>query len=150
MPPYLARWTGFVLGWVSAAGLRFYRQALAPLGIDEQHLIVLLTLENLGPQVQRRLSERAPIDTATMVRVVNDLERMGLAKRQLHPTDRRAYRVHLTDAGQRVIREAEEISDRGTEGFFGVLSTEEQRTLRELLVRLAEEVPPTNPARANE
>jgi DNA-binding MarR family transcriptional regulator len=135
-PAALARWTGFLLAWVAATGGEHYGRALSGLGLKDQHLGVLVLLRD-GPQVQARLSEQLGVFKPVMVGLVNDLEEMGLVVRRRHPTDRRAVQVHLLKAGEQRIREAERISARASEEFFGVLTPEERRTFHELLAKLA-------------
>lgn len=141
LPPYLAQWPGFVLGRVAEMGNRLFDAALAPLNITGHHLGVLMVLAHLGPQVQAHISDPVQIDKATMVRLINDLEQRGLVERRPHPGDRRAVLVHITDAGRNTVHEATAIGERVTEELFGVLSVAEQRTLRQLLVRIAERAP---------
>jgi hypothetical protein len=71
--------------------------ALRPLGIELRHFAVLLVLVNRGPTEQRDLVEATGSDNAGIMRVVDDLERKGLAVRKSVPGDRRvrAVRSHL-------------------------------------------------------
>lgn len=78
----------------------------------------MLTLLRDGPLVQARLSERLGVFKPVMVTLVNELEAMGLVRRQPHPTDRRALEVHLLLAGQRRVEEAEAVSERASAEFF--------------------------------
>jgi MarR family transcriptional regulator, lower aerobic nicotinate degradation pathway regulator len=142
LPTFLTRWTGFVLGHVAELSDTRFQRALEPLGIAEQHVGVLLLLEHLGPQVQAHMSPYLRIDKATMVRLVNDLERARLVERRPNPHDRRAVLVHLTDAGQHAITEVNAIMERVAAEVFGVLTPDEQQTVRRLLTRVAEHVPP--------
>lgn len=143
-PVALARWTGFLLAWVAATGGQHYGKALSGLGLKDQHLGVLVLLQD-GPMVQARLSERLGVFKPVMVSLVNDLEAMGLVVRRRHPTDRRAVKVHLLEAGEQRIREAERVSARVSDDFFGVLTPEERRTFHALLTKLA-----TGPDRSEE
>lgn len=137
MPECLSQWTGFALGWVSGLGLQFYEAALAPLHLRAGQLAILTLLDNEGAVVQARLSERLQIDKATMVSLLNDLEQQGLIERRPHPSDRRAFEVHLLEPGQQRIKQAEHVSAVATKRFFGVLTAVEQQTLHTLLSRLA-------------
>lgn len=141
IPPSLARWPGYVLGWISATGLAFYERSLAPLGIKAPHVSVLVILEAEGEMVQARLSDRLRIDKATMVAVLNDLEGKKWIARSPHPNDGRAYLVRITAAGTKALAGIKDISDEGTQAFFAALSPAEQKTFHELLIKLA--TPPT-------
>jgi DNA-binding MarR family transcriptional regulator len=51
---------------------------------------------------QRELVDATGSDKASMVRVVDDLERLGLALRSAFPGDRRMHAVTLTEEGLRI------------------------------------------------
>ena len=74
--------------------------ALRPFGMDDRHLGVLRALGRLGPSSQRRLVDTLGTDKSSMVRTVDDLERLGLVWRAPATGDRRAYAVELTPAGR--------------------------------------------------
>src|SRR5215472_17839856 len=59
--------------------------ALEPLGIQGRHYGVLYQIEVHGPLSQRRLMDLTGEDRTAMVRTVDDLEQLGLAKRQPDP-----------------------------------------------------------------
>ncbi len=110
--------------------------ALAPLGLRRRHYATLGILAIEGPLSQQALSGRIPIDRATMVQIIDDLEALGLAERQPEPSDRRAYQIALTAPGQSVLREAgRRVAAAETEGLKP-LSHAERKTLDRLSRRL--------------
>ena len=136
-PAALARWTGFLLAWVAADGGDHYGRALSEVGLKPHQLGVLVLLEEEGPLVQARLSERLGVFKPVMVTIINDLEAMDLVQRRPHHRDRRATQVHLLPRGTERVREAERVSARASDEFFAVLGQEERRTFHELLSKLA-------------
>ena len=60
-------------------------EVLRPLGIELRHFAVLIVLVDRGPTEQRDLVEATGSDKAGIMRVVDDLERKGLAKRKSVP-----------------------------------------------------------------
>src|SRR4051794_37021778 len=88
-------------------GLTVLRDALAPLGIQGKHFHVLQALSIHGPASQRELIDRLNSDNAAMVRIIDELEALGLGRRQPAPTDRRAHSVSITPAGRRLLDRAE-------------------------------------------
>ena len=82
--------------WRAAAVMS---EALRPLGIELRHFAVLLVLVNRGPTEQRDLVEATGSDKAGIMRVVDDLERKGLAVRKSVPGDRRVRAVEITPKG---------------------------------------------------
>jgi DNA-binding MarR family transcriptional regulator len=137
IPECLSQSTGFVLHWVSKLAEQIYTNAVATIGLRPYQVAILQMLEAEGAMVQARLSDRLHIDKATMVTLLNELEQQRLVERRPHPSDRRAFEIHLLEAGQQRVREAEQVSVVATKQFFSALSPIEQQTLHELLSRLA-------------
>src|SRR5437870_6325356 len=75
-------------------------QALVPFGFERRHLMVLMRLHACGPLAQRDLVAQTDHDKASIVRIVDDLERLDLASRELVPGDRRLRAVTLTEHGR--------------------------------------------------
>jgi DNA-binding MarR family transcriptional regulator len=126
---------GLLLRLAQRRAARTFSAALAPLGIEGKHFGVLLELARGGSGSQRELIERTGGDKSSMVRIVDELERRGLAERQPAEGDRRAYAVRLTPAGRELFAEARRIADGvGTHLVAGLTPTE-QDSLRDLLRR---------------
>ncbi|GGM67072.1 MarR family transcriptional regulator [Longimycelium tulufanense] len=64
---------------------------------------VLATLVQFGPQRMSVLAERERVRMPSMTDVVARLERLGLARREPDPADRRAVLASATDEGCRLI-----------------------------------------------
>jgi DNA-binding MarR family transcriptional regulator len=114
---------------------RTFVAALQPLGIEGRHYGVLYHVELLGPLSQRRLMDLTGEDRSSMVRTMDDLERIGLAERRPDPTDRRAHAVELTDAGRRVLVEAGAIAEGVAGSMLDIFTPHERDTLFALLER---------------
>ncbi len=137
MPECLSQSTGFVLHWVAKLAEQIYTNAVATIGLRPYQVATLQMLEAEGAIVQARLSDKLHIDKATMVTLLNELENQGLVERRPHPSDRRAFEIHLLEAGQQRVREAEKVSIAATKQFFSTLLPAEQQTLHKLLSQLA-------------
>ncbi|WP_436531672.1 MarR family winged helix-turn-helix transcriptional regulator [Actinoplanes sp. HUAS TT8] len=109
--------------------------ALAPFGIERRHLVVLMRLNASGPLNQRDLVAQTDHDKASIVRIVDDLERLGLASRELVPGDRRLRAVTLTDHGHDVFARAYEAAAPVSAAATAPLSPEQNEQLQ-LLLRL--------------
>lgn len=72
-----------------------------------------------------------------MVALIDDLERRGLARRDPHPIDGRAYAVAITTAGRRLQRRAQRALLACEREFLAPLTPSEQAALAGLLARLA-------------
>ena len=79
------------------------RDSLAELG--GQGLIALSLLHRRGPQRVSAIAERLHVDLSVASRQVAALVRAGYAARTADPEDRRAQRIAITPAGERVVRE---------------------------------------------
>jgi MarR family transcriptional regulator, lower aerobic nicotinate degradation pathway regulator len=112
-------------------------EALKPLGIELRHFAVLLVLVNRGPTLQRDLVEATGSDKAGIMRVVDDLERMGLAVRNHVAGDRRARAVEITSSGLELFDAAHEAAEPLAERLVAVLEPGEAEQLTDLLVRLS-------------
>jgi MarR family transcriptional regulator, lower aerobic nicotinate degradation pathway regulator len=80
--------------------------AVRPQGIGLRHFAVLIELANHSPRTQKELNELTGLDKATIVRVVDDLEKCGYAVRRPVVGDRRLRAVELTEAGLKAFDEA--------------------------------------------
>jgi MarR family transcriptional regulator, transcriptional regulator for hemolysin len=61
-----------------------------------------------GERTQVEIAELAALDKSVVVKAVDGLERLGLAARRVHDTDRRARLVVLTEAGTALLERAHE------------------------------------------
>lgn len=134
--PALVDRTGFLLGKLGWTCGKRFAASLEPFGMRPKHVSVLDFLALSGDSSQQALCEGLRIDPSTMVALVDEIERRGLAVRRRNPLDRRAHAVHLTDAGRRVLEQARAAADGVEEGLLAALAPEERATLHALLKRL--------------
>jgi DNA-binding MarR family transcriptional regulator len=111
-------------------------EALRPLGIELRHFAVLIELVNHGPTVQRDLAATGT-DKAGIMRIVDDLERKGLAVRKAVPGDRRVKAVEITPRGLELFDSAHEAAEPLAERLVAELGRGEPEQLTDLLTRLA-------------
>jgi DNA-binding MarR family transcriptional regulator len=112
-------------------------EALRPLGIELRHFAVLIVLVDRGPTVQRDLAAATGSDKAGIMRVVDDLERKGLAVRKSVPGDRRVREVEITPQGIELFDAAHVAAAPLAERLVAELGPGEPEKLKELLTRLA-------------
>jgi DNA-binding MarR family transcriptional regulator len=112
-------------------------EALRPLGIEMRHFAVLMVLVERGPTVQRDLAAATGSDKAGIMRVVDDLERKGLAVRKAVPGDRRVRAVEITPAGLELFDAAHVAAAPLAERLVADLGPGEAERLAELLTRVA-------------
>ncbi|BCJ27348.1 MarR family winged helix-turn-helix transcriptional regulator [Actinocatenispora sera] len=111
-------------------------EALRPLGIELRHFAVLIVLVNQGPMMQRDLAAETGSDKAGIMRIVDDLERKGLAVRKAVPGDRRARAVHVTPQGVELFDAAHVAAKPLAERLAAELGPGESERLADLLARL--------------
>ncbi|MEV7387390.1 MarR family winged helix-turn-helix transcriptional regulator [Streptomyces sp. NPDC091215] len=112
-------------------------EALRPLGVELRHFAVLLVLADRGPTVQRDLAAATGSDKAGIMRVVDDLERRGLAVRRAVPGDRRVRAVEITPEGVELFDAAHVAAQPLAESMVAELGPGELEQLTRLLTRFA-------------
>jgi len=120
--------------WHAAAVMS---EALRPLGIELRHFAVLIVLVNRGPTEQRDLVTATGSDKAGIMRIVDDLERKGLAVRKAVPGDRRVRAVEITPQGLELFDSAHVAAEPLAERLVAELGRGEPEQLTDLLARLA-------------
>ncbi|MGJ6969155.1 MarR family winged helix-turn-helix transcriptional regulator [Streptosporangium sp. G11] len=112
-------------------------EALRPLGIELRHFSVLIVLADRGATVQRDLATATGSDKAGIMRVVDDLERMGLAVRKTVPGDRRVRAVEITPRGVELFDAAHVAAEPLAGRLVAELGPGEAEQLKDLLTRFA-------------
>ena len=86
---------------------------------------------------QQELAQLARVDPSSMVALLDDLERRGIAERRVDAQDRRRRAVYLTDKGQEQMRVLQREARKAAKSFLGPLSDDERDQLNTLLRKLA-------------
>lgn len=129
--------TAFLLVRAAQRASEALEHALSPLGLRVRHYRVLAALAEAGPRSQQALGGLLGIDRTTMVAIVDELERQGLAARHPDPADRRSHRVQLTARGRTTLVRATGAVARADEALLAGLEAAEQPRLHAALTRLA-------------
>jgi DNA-binding MarR family transcriptional regulator len=131
---------------VTKAHLRSHKEllsALRPLDIEPRHYGTIRSLRIVGPATQGQLGALLEVSPATVVQIVDHLEEQGLVVRRRDASDRRAYRLHLDEASDRLVGRAEEIVAEVQEEVFGPAAGAPRRDLIRLLRRVLTDVAPS-------
>src|SRR3954469_2810870 len=141
-------WAG-VLRAHAAVVPRLERE-LAAVGMPLSWYDVLLVL-NAAPDHRLRMTEvgaAAVLSRERVSRVVDDLERAGLVRRERNPDDGRSLLAVVTDAGRARLRAAAPTYLAGIARYFGApLDDDEVQTIATALGRVVEAQEPAAPAR---
>ncbi|WP_294391623.1 MarR family transcriptional regulator [uncultured Sphingomonas sp.] len=120
---------------------RSYRRALdrgmADLSLSHSMALAVMLLGRLGDGVrQGALAEQMGMEAASVVPLVDQMERAGLVARQVDASDKRARTLHLTEAGSDLAARAETRSARIRAALLDGISEADLRTALSVLDRL--------------
>lgn len=113
---------------------------LRPLSMTWPQFGALLALQEADGVTQRELGDALECDRTTVSVICDSLEKHGWAERRPDRVDRRANRVHLTDAGRGITAEAQQIVWGAYAAVAGVLTAEEVSSVVPKLERLYEAI----------
>jgi MarR family transcriptional regulator for hemolysin len=102
-----------LFGSLVSQALRLWRRAvdtrLEPFGLTEASWLPLLHISRAsGPVRQKDLAAALFVDSSSLVRVIDELERAGLLRRKDAEDDRRAKILVLTVKGRKMVARVEE------------------------------------------
>jgi DNA-binding MarR family transcriptional regulator len=116
-------------------------EALETVGLTPPLFALLNVLGAREGAIQQEIGQAMGIDPSTMVSLIDQLERRGLAKRRTHPKDRRAREVAITPKGRRTLEQARVLATRVEDDVLRGLSPTERRQLLTLLRRALTSAP---------
>jgi len=105
----LDRQVCFALAAASRSVIGLYRPVLQPMGLTHPQYLVMLALWESSPRTVRDISEALYLDPATLSPLLKRLESAGLITRGRSTSDERALDVTLTQAGQELRTQAEQV-----------------------------------------
>lgn len=107
-------------------------------GLRSYHYRLLAALEESGPITQADLGRNTSVDRSDVVNVLAELERRGLVKRIVDPTNRRRNIVTITAAGRDQLRALDNVIEAVQERVVQPLTQTERRQLTKLLRKLTD------------
>jgi DNA-binding MarR family transcriptional regulator len=107
--------------------------ALKSIGLTPALFAVLNYVRAHDGAIQQQIGSAMGIDPSTMVSLVDQLERAGLAKRQPLPEDRRAREVLITSKGRRTLKRGRQLAAKVEDDILQGLSPAERNQLVKLL-----------------
>ena len=124
--------------------------ALHSIGLTPALFAVLNYLRGRDGAIQQQIGSAMGIDPSTMVSLVDQLERAGLAKRRPQAQDRRAREILVTPKGRRTLKRARELAEEVEGDILQGLAPVERRQLVSLLQKAITAAPPQPPWSAKE
>lgn len=120
--------------WLIISGV--FAERMAPYGLKQIDFSVLSLLAHNPGATSRQLCNTLDILPPNLVSLVATLDSRGLIERKPHPHDGRAVGLHLTEAGENLIREAEQTVTQLEADASARLTTRERETLIRLLQKI--------------
>jgi DNA-binding MarR family transcriptional regulator len=124
-------------------GRRFFQvahaaaaEAHADIGLSPLEFGVLFQLHDRPGVDQNTLAERLALDRTTTSTTVFKLERLGLIKRDVNDSDRRARMLRLAPAGVALYASHRPKAQAAQQRVLSVLTSAERKQLAELLTRV--------------
>jgi DNA-binding MarR family transcriptional regulator len=115
----------------------FDRRAVG-LGVTRAQWKVLFRLDRKPGLRQIELADRLDIEPITLSRIVDRLEESGLVERRPDPSDRRAWRLHVTAKAQPLIAKLRAVADDMISEAFAGIDPKDVEITREVLMRVRE------------
>lgn len=102
---------GFLISDVSRLMRRRFDERARRIGVTRAQWRVLTTLSRIEGVNQGGLAERLEVEPITLCRMLDRLEEAGHVERRRDPTDRRAWRIYLTDTSRPLLDKLHAIAD---------------------------------------
>ena len=130
----LSRNFGFLLNDVARLMRTAYDRRIRKLGLTRAQWWVLTHLYRSNGVTQTELAETLEIEKPTLGRLLDRLEAKGWVRREHDASDRRVWRVHLTDEVEPALRTMRAIAkDLRRDALTGISAAERERFVDTLL-----------------
>jgi len=130
---YLESLLGYNARRTALAVIAVFLRRMEPYGMRPVDFSVLSVVAHNPGVTSRQICAALDILPPNLVGMVKSLHKRGLIVRKPHPTDRRAQGLHLSAAGQRLYREAQQTATQLERNVADRLSSAELETLIMLL-----------------
>ena len=130
----LSRNFGFLLNDVARLMRTAYDRRIRKLGLTRAQWWVLTHLYRSNGVTQTELAETLEIEKPTLGRLLDRLEAKGWVRRQHDASDRRVWRVHLTEEVEPALRTMRKIAaELRRDALTGISAAERERFVDTLL-----------------
>ncbi|MDX2562068.1 winged helix DNA-binding protein [Streptomyces sp. TX20-6-3] len=135
-PPSVLDLNAYLMHVIGRAARRRLTEKLEARGLRLWHLTVMALLADLGPQMKTALATRLAMNASDLVKVVNDLVRVGQVDCVRDDADRRRVVVRLTPEGETSLRSLSAEIARTDDEILAPLDAGEREQLASLLRRV--------------
>ncbi|MFF2369302.1 MarR family winged helix-turn-helix transcriptional regulator [Agromyces sp. NPDC058110] len=126
---------GVLLNQVHSVATERLNAALQPMNLTSRHAAVMFLIRD-RVETQRDLVVRLNTDKTGMVRMIDDLDRLGYISRTPSTNDRRVTILTLTASGQVALREAQQHTRRVADDVFHAVDHDDLLAMRTTLRRV--------------
>jgi MarR family transcriptional regulator, transcriptional regulator for hemolysin len=114
----------------------FFDAAVREEGLTLARARALFAIARSGPLTQKDLAEELEIETPTLVRVLDGMEKQDLIQRREDATDRRAKRIDMTPAGRETFQRVHALAGELRGQIADEISAEDIETALSVVRRL--------------
>ncbi|GAA4848182.1 hypothetical protein GCM10023201_45140 [Actinomycetospora corticicola] len=127
----------FLLTQLGTHAARRFGERVADLDLTPPQAGLLRAVAREPGRSQQALAGRLGTPATRLVALVDALEARGVLERRRNPGDRRLYAVHLTAAGEELVRDLGRLAAEHEDALLSSLDADERRSLASLLGRVA-------------
>ena len=128
------------IGETAHALRKAFGRRVASIGVTGAQWKVLFKLTLKPGLRQTDLADLLDIEPITLTRIIDRLQEAGLVERTPDPTDRRAWRLHVTAKAQPVVEKLRAIADEMTAEVFAGIDSKDIEVTRNVLAQVRERV----------
>jgi DNA-binding MarR family transcriptional regulator len=137
----LDEWIGFQLRMAQIASFQSFARQARQIDLRPGRFLALMLIGRNPGISQTALSRAIGSDKSTLTPALDDLVRRGLVRRARMPSDRRAYRLTLTAAGEKMLRNLTECAQRHESNIDNAVGARERAQFLRTLRKIAGELP---------
>jgi MarR family transcriptional regulator for hemolysin len=127
---------GFLIHDVSRLRRIAFDLLMKPMGVTRSQWWVLAYVSRHDGMMQTELAALLDVGKVTLGGLVDRLESSKLVERRPDPSDRRAKRIHLTAAAQKLLMDMRNAEDRMNARILRGISAKQRSDLTEMLTRI--------------
>lgn len=129
----------FLLAQLGHHAAQLFAERLVAVKLTPPHAGILRMIASEPGLSQQELSGRLGLLPSRVVAYLDELESRGEVERRRNPTDRRLYALYLTKSGEKLMQTLSEIAREHEQELTAGLTTQQRKTLNELLATLADQ-----------
>ncbi len=143
----IADWPFYLVAQAEGQYAMWMNKALREMNLDLASWRALMLLHEQNPSSVSEIADRAVMRLSTMTRVVQRLEKRGMAQLQRRVSDARVTEVFITAAGERAVSEIRNLASSIYAVAFRNVSAAEIATLNRILGKICTNLQRVPPAR---